>query len=447
MKVPSLVAVALFLCPAAAPADDTSPRLAALEQSLKAGGDTTAFWREVAGIGTPLIETLPGRDHEVRVTFLWQAENPGDEVNVSVVGPFNEDHAPATRRLTPLVGSDVRYRSYTVDRDARFTYSLAWPAGRVSHPDAIRRHSWDGLSHELFADPRCRKSIVSVFFDENAAYSLFEGPNAPPEPWLEARDGVPKGRVRRQTYRSAILGNTRDVDVYLPPGYDERGKGYPFVVLFDGNSYLRSAALPTQLDNLIADGAIPPLVAFLVGRIDREHRNRELPPNPEFARFVAEELMPALRREYRLSAAPAQAVIGGASYGALAATAIAQRYPQVFGSVLSQSGSFWWHPGFVLPEDDAFRQQVGWLPRTFASGPRLPLRFYVEVGKAEGANMVLPNRFFRDVLTARGYGVVYREFGGGHEYVSWRDGLARGLIALLGPGRRQPRPGGDLERR
>jgi len=61
--------------------------------------------------------------------------------------------------------------------------------------------------------------------------------------------------------------------------------------------------------------------------------------------------------------------------------------------------------------------------------------------------MVLPNRFFRDVLTARGYAVVYREFGGGHEYVSWRDGLARGLIALLGPGRREPRPGGGLERR
>ena len=90
----------------------------------------------------------------------------------------------------------------------------------------------------------------------------------------------------RQSFPSAILGNTRDVDVYLPPGYRAHGEGHPFVLLFDGGSYLRSAAAPTQLDNLIADGVVPPVVAILVGRIDREHRNRELPPNRDFARFV-----------------------------------------------------------------------------------------------------------------------------------------------------------------
>ena len=438
MKLASIVSLSLCLWPRltwAAAEDALSPRLAALEQALKAGADATALWREVESTGAPLIEAIPGRDHEMRVTFVWEAASPAEDVNVGVIGPFNEDDAPATRRLARLGGSNVWYRSYAVDRAARFTYSLAWPAGRVAHPDAIRRQPQDGVSYELFADPKCRKSILGVFFDENAAYSYFEGPDAPSEPWLVVREGVPKGRVLRQTYRSAILGNARDVDVYLPPGYREHGEGYPFVVLFDGNSYLRSAALPTQLDNLIADGAVPPLVAILVGRIDREHRNRELPPNPEFARFVAEELLPALRREYRLAASPAQAVVGGASYGALAATAIAQRYPQVFGNVLSQSGSYWWHPGFRPQEDDAFRVQMGWLPRTFAGGARLPLRFYMEVGQSEGSNMVLPNRFFRDLLVARGYDVDYHEFAGGHEYVSWRGGLARGLRFLLGAGR------------
>src|SRR5262245_6723363 len=190
-----------------------SPRLAALEQALKAGGDATLFWREVDNAGTPLVERLPGRDDGVRVTFVWKAESADEDVNVSVVGPFNEDDAPATRRLTRLAGSDVWYRGYTVDPAARFTYSLAWPAGRDAHPDAIRRRAWEGTTYELFADPRCRRSILGVFFDENAPYSYFEGPEAPAEPWLAARAGAPKGRVRRQTYRSAILDNTRDVDV------------------------------------------------------------------------------------------------------------------------------------------------------------------------------------------------------------------------------------------
>ena len=116
---------------------------------------------------------------------------------------------------------------------------------------------------------------------------------------------------------------------------------------------------------------------------------------------------------------------------------------EVFGNVLSQSGSYWWHPGFTLTEDDAFRQQMGWLPRTFASGTRLPLRFYLEVGRAEGSNMVLPNRFFRDLLTARGYEVDYHEFAGGHEYVSWRGRPGPGLIALLGRGPSATSPSGS----
>ena len=42
------------------------------------------------------------------------------------------------------------------------------------------------------------------------------------------------------------------------------------------------------------------------------------------------------------------------------------------------------------------------------------------------------NRHMRDVLLAKGYEVHYREFIGGHDYLSWRGLLADGLIALIG---------------
>jgi hypothetical protein len=79
--------------------------------------------------------------------------------------------------------------------------------------------------------------------------------------------------------------------------------------------------------------------------------------------------------------------------------------------------------------------ETGWLARQYATAPRLPLRFYLEVGTLEqgmSINLVLENRRMRDTLTARGYPVTYSEYNGGHDALCWRGSIADGLIALLG---------------
>lgn len=73
-----------------------------------------------------------------------------------------------------------------------------------------------------------------------------------------------------------------------------------------------------------------------------------------------------------------------------------------------------------------------------AEAPRLPLRFFIEAGTFEndiagsGGQILETSRHLRDVLRAKGYQVHYREFAGGHDYLSWRGSLADGLIALMG---------------
>jgi enterochelin esterase-like enzyme len=68
---------------------------------------------------------------------------------------------------------------------------------------------------------------------------------------------------------------------------------------------------------------------------------------------------------------------------------------------------------------------------SFRNSPRLPIKFYMEVGRFD--SLLDINRELRDVLVLKGYPVVYREFDGGHDYYYWRGSLADGLIALLGP--------------
>ena len=77
---------------------------------------------------------------------------------------------------------------------------------------------------------------------------------------------------------------------------------------------------------------------------------------------------------------PAQTVIGGASLGGLASTFTAINHPKVFGKVLSQSGSYWW------PDID---KDGEWLTRKVAELPRQPIEFFLEVGRMEGADVLV----------------------------------------------------------
>jgi enterochelin esterase family protein len=106
--------------------------------------------------------------------------------------------------------------------------------------------------------------------------------------------------------------------------------------------------------------------------------------------------------------------------------------PDVFGNVLAQSSNLFYSP-VVSPTLNAYTRDAGWLTRQFVTSPRLPIRFYLDVGTLEAGvtNPVAAHRRLRDVLEAKGYAVSYVEFSGGHDYINWRNLLPEGLIALL----------------
>jgi enterochelin esterase family protein len=108
----------------------------------------------------------------------------------------------------------------------------------------------------------------------------------------------------------------------------------------------------------------------------------------------------------------------------LTAAFAALRRPDLFGNVLSQSGSFWWSA-----------TDSEWLTRQYVHAANVQVRFYLEAGLLEnrpapgreGASLLLANRHLRDVLEAKGYAVHYSEFMGGHDFACWRGTLAEGL--------------------
>jgi len=195
---------------------------------------------------------------------------------------------------------------------------------------------------------------------------MIEMPDAPAQPWLAEKPGVPGGQIEKRRFKSALLKNEREIAIYRPPGYSPKAKPYPLLLLFDEVAYLGDpkqivlVPTPTILNNLIAEQRIPPMVALLVGNVPGQ-RDRELPCNPAFFDFLSSELLPWAHGLYNFTADPRQTVVGGSSFGGLAAACAGLRHPETFGNVLSQSGSYHWLPpkGDVASDSGTVRRFRG----------------------------------------------------------------------------------------
>ena len=369
---------------------------------------------------SPLLEALEGDPDHVCATVFWE----GEADRVAVLGGLGGWELDGN--LMERDGSSWQ-RSYRIPRELRTTYMLL--------PDPPDELDWTPeLFRRLEVDPFNPLRWISPADDEDPEWgfenvrSLLEGPDAPPQPWISPPPAPAAGTTELHRVHSAILGNERRVWVHLPAGYDP-SRPYGVLVVFDGWAYVHLVPTPAILDNLVAAGRIPPLVAVMPDSLSQEERNLELPCHAPFVSFLAEELLPWARERWNLDPDPARRVVAGSSFGGLAAVHAAFARPDLFGNAISQSGSFGWGA-----EDD---REHEWLTNRIAAAERRPVRLWLEIGSLEdgerpagGPSGLDSNRRLRDVLEAKGYDVAYSEYAGGHDYVCWRGSLADGLLGL-----------------
>jgi len=105
----------------------------------------------------------------------------------------------------------------------------------------------------------------------------------------------------------------------------------------------------------------------------------------------------------------------------------------VFGNVLAQSGAFW-------RGNEGANDPAEWLTSELRNKPRLPLRFYIEVGSEEtrsspnGVIFVEASRHLRDVLAMKEYAFRYSEVPRNiHDPEHLRPTLPAGIIYLSKP--------------
>jgi enterochelin esterase-like enzyme len=366
-------------------------------RSLLGAGDfsTAAVDRFLVDHRVPIVEGST-------VTFLYRGAADGVFLQHFIYG------LPSAQPFQPIVGTDLWYLVQEIPVRSRVEYKLEVRTGELAR--LIR----DPLNRELAHDPFGANSVC-----QGAEYEVPEW--TVPDP--EARPGS----VEPLAFRSAALGREEEVTVYLPARFRPTRR-YPLLVVHDGIDYLRFAALRTVLDNLIHRAEIAPLVVALTQSPDRLG---EYAADPRHARFVAEELLPRLERRYPLLPGSTNRGLMGASFGAVAALAVAAAVPERFGRLLLQSGSFAFTDIGPSPRGPAFAPVVAFV-NAFREQPHaVAERVYLSCGVYE--SLIYENRSLVPLLERTGMEVRYEEAWDGHNWENWRDRL-RTALSWLFPG-------------
>jgi len=332
-----------------------------------------------------------------RCTFLYRGE--ADEVFL-VHRIFGlPDHMPLRR----LHGTDLWYAVLELPEGSRVEYQL----------EVVR----DG-QRSRFNDPLNPRVARSPVGDSSVCYAY--GHVIPD--WTVPDPEARPGSLVDMVVPSRALRRDARVTLYLPARF-RRSASYPLLIVHDGGDYLGFADAKTVLDNLIHRLDVAEIVAAFIYPGDRlaEYAN-----SAAHARYLTAELLPRLEAELPLVGRPAGRCLMGSSFGGVASLATAYRYPEVYGSLLLQSGSFVFTDiGNNHGGGPPFEPVVRFINRYRAAPRRVADRLFVSCGVYEP--LIIPNRSMVPVFEGAGMTVRYVETRDGHSWENWRDQLRAGL--------------------
>lgn len=317
--------------------------------------------------------------------------------------------------------------------------------------------------------------LLTLRFDTPAAQSVaykfkIDSPGHPDAGWEEGRNralalrpgeqvlerafgsdpGAPPlqrtGRIERIAPLPSAWVSPREVQVWLPPGYEsEPDRRYPVLYLHDGQNVFDAGAAGAewQVDEtaqrLVLAGEVAPLIIVAVANTaERVHDYTPVPGEvqgqrvgggaPAYGRYLAQELKPLIDARFRTQPGRGSTAVGGSSLAGLVSMWLLLEHGATFGAGLVVSPSVWW-------AGEAILRQVA----QAASSLPAPL-IWLDVGELEGDGAVQGVRRLRQALAARGWAPAYLEqAGASHDEAAWAARVAPMLRHIHGKPAGAPR--------
>lgn len=210
------------------------------------------------------------------------------------------------------------------------------------------------------------------------------------------QEGAPRGALKGpfEFHSRIIEGTVRRYWIFVPAQYDpETPAGV--LVFQDGQRATHPEGVlrvHQVMENLIAKGEMPVSIGIFItpgnlsqhypddlGWSNPNHRAPEYDAmSDRYARFIVEEMLPEVGKQYNLTDDPEQRAIGGTSSGAICAFSVAWHRPEAFRKVISFIGSYV-SIGF-RPDEDPVKLGGQDYPALIRREPIRPIKMFMQDG-------------------------------------------------------------------
>jgi len=238
---------------------------------------------------------------------------------------------------------------------------------------------------------------------------------------------VQLGTTLEHTIYSEELKEEVKLLIYLPSTYSPLHK-YSLLIAQDGRDYFMLGKVARAIEDLLANKKIDRTIVVGIPYKDVNDRYEKYHPNGKqhaaYLRFLANELVPYLDKEFPTYQMGMGRALIGDSLGATVSLLAGLTYPNIFGKVAMQSPYI----------DEQIIEKV----KAFAQ-PHL-LQLYHTIGteetevkttKGKTADFLTPNRKIQKVFAEKGFPYEYEEFNGDHSWTYWQPGLPKALESIL----------------
>lgn len=326
---------------------------------------------------------------------------------------------------------------YRIDPESRRNGS-ARPLGRLSRP-VLPRSAMMLVSLRPPRSSACAALLLLLVVPWQASAQRAEA-----SPYALAGSAVHR-------LESRVVGDTFEVSIAVPLGYEGSDRRYPVVIALDADLAFAATAQIARLMQFRQELPEFVLVGIGYGTLDvaLEKRLRDFTPTVDetkavcgreaacggaerFLGFIESELLPLVAERYRVDSADLTLV--GNSLGGLFGCYVLARKPHLFRRYLLGSPTVSWDRGWAI---EAIRQS--------GAEPDLDARVFIGVGGAEGDGVVGARALADRLRTAGppGISVWFHVFDEERHMSAQPMAVSRGLRVLFGTapaGAPRPRP-------